>query len=77
MIDLNAVDYSPLDVPEVLLRLFHPRPELDLAGVQTEARDLLIPVADNAVVGARFHPAAAGGAHHPLLPRQRRDRGRL
>ena len=30
MIDLNAVDYSPLDVPEVLLRLFHPRPELSL-----------------------------------------------
>ena len=27
MLDRNAVDYSPLDVSEVLLRLFHPRPE--------------------------------------------------
>ncbi|MBM4300817.1 MAG: alpha/beta hydrolase [Deltaproteobacteria bacterium] len=59
MIDLNAVDYSPLDVPEVLLRLFHPRPELSLASAQPPARDLLVPVDDHAVVGARFHPAAA------------------
>jgi pimeloyl-ACP methyl ester carboxylesterase len=59
MIDQNAVDYSRLDVPEVLLRLFHPRPELSSAGAQTEARDLLIPVAGDAAVGARFHPAAA------------------
>ena len=58
MIDLNPVDYSPLDVPEVLLRLFHPRPELSLAGARTEAPDLLIPVGDKVVVGARFHPAA-------------------
>ena len=59
MPDRNAVDYSPLDVPEVLLRLFHPRPELSFSGAQPEARDLLIPVADNVAVGARFHPAAA------------------
>ena len=59
MPDLNAVDYSPLDVPEVLLRLFHPRPELSPTGAHPPARDLLIPVDDQAVVGARFHPAAA------------------
>lgn len=59
MIDLNPVDYSLLDVPEVLLRLFHPRPEISLAGARTEAPHLLIPVADTVVVGARFHPAAA------------------
>jgi pimeloyl-ACP methyl ester carboxylesterase len=59
MPDRNAVDYSPLDVPEVLLRLFHPRPELSLGGAHPAARDLLIPVADDVVVGARFHPAAA------------------
>ena len=58
MTDISAIDYSPLDVPEVLLRLFHPRPELSLAGVHPSARDLLIPVADNVVVGARFFPAA-------------------
>ena len=26
MPDPHIADYSPLDVPEVLLRLFHPRP---------------------------------------------------
>ena len=59
MIDLNTLDYARLDVPEVLLRLFHPRPELSPAGAQPPARDLLVPVDDNTVVGARFHPAAA------------------
>jgi uncharacterized protein len=59
MLDPNPADYSPLDVPEVLLRLFHPRPELSSSGVPTESLDLLIPVAGDVVVGARFHPAAA------------------
>jgi pimeloyl-ACP methyl ester carboxylesterase len=58
MLERNAVDYSPLDVPEVLLRLFHPRPEFSLGGAGPAARDLLIPVADHVAVGARFHPAA-------------------
>jgi pimeloyl-ACP methyl ester carboxylesterase len=57
--DLNPVDYSPLDVPEVLLRLFHPRPEPTLGAARTKAPDLLIPVDHNVVVGARFYPAAA------------------
>jgi len=58
MIDLNPVDYSPLDAPEVLGRLFHPRPESSLGRADPAARDLLIPVEDNVVLGARFHPAA-------------------
>lgn len=58
MLDLNAVDYSSLDVPEVLLRLFHPRPETSPGGAPLSGRDLLIPVEANVVVGARFHPAA-------------------
>ena len=37
MVDLNAVDYSPLDVPEVLLRLFHPRPEFSPGNAHPEA----------------------------------------
>jgi pimeloyl-ACP methyl ester carboxylesterase len=56
MIDLRSIEYSALDVPEVLLRLFHPRPELRLTGAPGSARDLLIPVEDNVAVGARFHP---------------------
>jgi pimeloyl-ACP methyl ester carboxylesterase len=55
MLDLRGIDYSALDVPEVLLRLFHPRPESSLAGAPTSVRDILIPVADNVVVGASFH----------------------
>jgi uncharacterized protein len=59
MPDPNAVDYAVLDVPEVLLRLFHPRPEFSPGGAGPAARDLLIQVADQVEVGARFHPAAA------------------
>jgi pimeloyl-ACP methyl ester carboxylesterase len=59
MIDLSEVNFATLDVPEVLLRLFHPRPESSRAGAHPSARDLLIPVADGVGLGARFHPAAA------------------
>jgi pimeloyl-ACP methyl ester carboxylesterase len=59
MVDLAGRDYAALDVPEVLLRLFHPRPESSLAAPPAGSRDLLIPVADRVVVGARLHPAAA------------------
>jgi pimeloyl-ACP methyl ester carboxylesterase len=58
MRDLSCVDYAALDVPEVLLRLFHPRPESGGGRVDPTARDLLIPVADKVAVGARFYPAA-------------------
>jgi pimeloyl-ACP methyl ester carboxylesterase len=59
MIDLSEVNFATLDVPEVLLRLFHPRPESSPTGTHPSARDLLIPVADGVGLGARFHPAAA------------------
>ena len=54
-------DYSRLDVPQVLTRLFHPRPEY--AGSPTSAQELLIPVA-GAAVGGRFY---AAGAKAPTL----------
>jgi pimeloyl-ACP methyl ester carboxylesterase len=59
MVFLADHDYAALDVPEVLLHLFHPRPEPSLAAPPAGSRNLLIPVADRAVVGARLHPAAA------------------
>jgi uncharacterized protein len=59
MIDLSPVNYAALDVPEVLGRLFHPRPEFSRTGASPGARDLLIPVAEEVALGARFHPAAA------------------
>jgi uncharacterized protein len=58
MINPSAIDYSPLDVPEVLLRLFHPRPESGRFSTRPSDWDLLIPVQDNVVVGARLHAAA-------------------
>ena len=33
-------DYAVLDVPEVLLRLFHPRPELGLFNPPTSAQEI-------------------------------------
>jgi len=59
MIDPSAVDYACLDVPEVLLRLFHPRPESGPFRPQPAEQDLIIPVGDQVAVGARLHAAAA------------------
>ncbi len=50
-------DYSALDVPEVLSRLFYPRPEPGFSPVPASSLDLLIPVAPGVAVGARLHPA--------------------
>jgi fermentation-respiration switch protein FrsA (DUF1100 family) len=52
-----APDYAALDVPEVLQRLFHPRPELTLFNPPTSAREVLIPVTSDVLVGARFYAA--------------------
>jgi pimeloyl-ACP methyl ester carboxylesterase len=54
--------YARLDVPVVLQRLFHPRPE---SAAPTAAEELLIPVAPGAAIGARFY--AAGPAQPTLL----------
>lgn len=61
MHDLRGIDYSVLDVSEVSLRLFHPRPESRLSSTPASAQNLLISVADNVAVGSRFYagePAA-------------------
>ena len=52
-------NYRALDVPEVLTRLFYPRPELTALGPSTSAEEVLIPVAPGVVIGARFYAAAA------------------
>lgn len=56
MNDHAKVDYSVLDRPEVLFRLFNPRP----GGYRKpkNAIDLLIPVEGDIVVGGRFHMVA-------------------
>ena len=55
MIDISKIDYAMLDQPEILMFLFHPRPEWGGSGVRTQGQDVLIPVEDEIVIGARFH----------------------
>jgi len=51
----DAADYSALDRPEVLMALFHPRPEWGDGSPAETATDILIPVENGAAIGARFH----------------------
>jgi len=71
MTDIAKIDYSILDRPEVLQYLFHPRPELtpsayqatDSAGLNPDEKDILIPVEEEVVIGARFQMAEKSGAN--------------
>ncbi|MBI9083010.1 MAG: alpha/beta hydrolase [Desulfobacterales bacterium] len=55
MIDLSKIDHSSLDRPEVLMFLFHPRPEW--GSPDSDTTNLMIPVEDGVSLGARFHMA--------------------
>lgn len=55
MIDIEEIDYSVLDRPEILMFLFHPRPEWVASEIKPPGQDMLIPVEKDVVVGARFH----------------------
>ena len=71
MIDISKIDYSALDRPEVLLFLFHPRPEprqsiapeLDPDRLVSPQKDHLIPVEKDVVIGARFHMVQKSGCN--------------
>lgn len=54
VIDISTTDYSVLDRPEILMHLFHPRPEFE-KGQAPSAQDVEIPVENGVVIGARFH----------------------
>lgn len=56
------VDYSLLDHPYVLASLFHPRPSYGPSS-SAAARDIVIPVAENAVIGGRFHITSQTGVN--------------
>jgi hypothetical protein len=53
--DLSRVDYSPFDIPEITMYLFHPRPEWRMTGMGQTSESLLIPVERDMVIGARFY----------------------
>ena len=55
MIDISQIDYSFLDRQEILMFLFHPRPEWGTSDPRTPAQDVLIPVEKDVAVGGRFH----------------------
>jgi len=55
MIDLNQIDFSELDRPEILSALFHPRVDWNASRTNQQAKDNLIPVDGDVVIGARFH----------------------
>lgn len=62
MRDISTLDYSALDRPEILGCVFHPRREWGMGAAATAARDVLVPVGEDVVIGGRFHmvqPTAA------------------
>jgi pimeloyl-ACP methyl ester carboxylesterase len=64
MIDISKIDYSPLDRPDILMYLFHPRPEWGGSPALEDAEDHLIPMEEDVVIGARFHKA---GRSDPII----------
>lgn len=64
MNDLPTVDYSVLDKPEVLERLFHPRREFEFDRRHRSIQDISIPVRSDIAVGACWH---AAGSPAPAL----------
>ncbi len=57
MIDLNQIDFSELDRPEILSALFHPRADWRASPTNQQPKNHLIPVDKDVVIGARFHLA--------------------
>jgi fermentation-respiration switch protein FrsA (DUF1100 family) len=55
MIDISKIDYSILDRPEILMYLFHPRPEFGGSVSISAHKDMMIPVEAEIAIGARFH----------------------
>jgi fermentation-respiration switch protein FrsA (DUF1100 family) len=55
MIDISKIDYSILDRPEILMNLFHPRPEFGRSASVSAHQDIMIPLEAEIAVGARFH----------------------
>jgi hypothetical protein len=71
MVAVSEIDFSVLDHPEVLMFLFHPRPELAVSekmSIEFDANlpraiDVMIPVERDVAIGARFHMAQKTGGN--------------
>jgi len=53
--DISKIDFSSFDNPGLLSFLFHPRKESPGSLPLENAEDILIPVGDNEVIGAKLH----------------------
>jgi len=63
MVDRNGTDYSALDRPEILMFLFHPRPEWGAPRTEKGTVEVLIPVEKDVVVGGRYYLAGKEAAN--------------
>ncbi|HYR01869.1 MAG TPA: alpha/beta fold hydrolase [Syntrophobacteria bacterium] len=63
MRDISTLDYSALDRPDILGCVFHPRREWGMGAAATAARDVLVPVGEDVVIGGRFHMVQATAAN--------------
>lgn len=54
---MSKTDYSIFDRPEIISFLFYPRKEGFFSRSEDREDDILIPVGEDAVIGARFHGA--------------------
>ena len=61
MIDISTIDYSEFDRREILMFLFHPRPEGYFPSFDTVS-ELLIPVESEVNIGAHFYHAGNNAA---------------
>ena len=55
MIDISKINYPSLDRPELLMFLFHPRPEWGRSISSPDSAEIMIPVETDIHIGARFH----------------------
>ena len=55
MIDLMKINYSKVDRPEILMLLFHPRPEWASPESVPGCHDVMVPLEQGVMLGAKFH----------------------
>jgi fermentation-respiration switch protein FrsA (DUF1100 family) len=60
MIDLTKINYQQVDRPEILMLLFHPRPEWASPESVPGCHDVMVPLEGGVTLGAKFHLSGAG-----------------
>ncbi len=63
MIDISRIDYSELDRPEILMFLFHPRPEWGETPANAPFEEAQVQVEEDVVVGGRRYLADRDAAN--------------